>query len=149
MRKLIITALLICIALSFHGPAAAAPAELWVASVRGIVSHAFLPDSGIALAAGNSVVLLGNDGKQKWSWSAGSPIGFVTADMAGAVYATYSNRLVKLGANGKLVWEKSTFDKAYALDVMEGGIFVGWEYGLMKFDADGNLLWEYYRPEDC
>lgn len=149
MRKFIITAILIGMAFAFTASAAAAPVEQWVFSVKGISSHTLLPDAGIALAAGNRVLSLGNDGKQKWSWTAGGAVGFLAADKSGAVYATYSNKLVKLSANGKMLWEKSTFDKAYALDIMEGGIFVGWEYGLMKFDADGNLLWEYYRPEDC
>lgn len=128
---------------------AAVPEKQWTVSIKGISSYVCLPDGGIALAAGNRIVSLNREGRQEWSWTAKAAVGYVAVDDKGAIYATYSNKVVKLDRSGKSVWEKGTFDKAYALAVMEGGVFVGWEYGLIKFDADGNLEWEYYRPEDC
>ena len=121
----------------------------WIIRLGDISDFSVLPDGGLALASGFSVISLDSKGAQRWQWVADSPVTLIASGADGSVVASYANTIVRLDSSGRRLWVADTYEKAYSLAIMEDGIFVGWEYGLMRFDMSGNLEWEYYRPEDC
>lgn len=134
---------------SFSGYAASGGYTEWSVPFKGVGPLALLPGGNLALAAGNRVVALEDDGSIGWEWRAGSDVEYLAAGTEGALFATYGETLVKLGKDGELIWSFESFGDITALAVVEGNAYVGWEHGLFALDEKGKLSWEYQAPEDC
>jgi hypothetical protein len=121
----------------------------WAVRIEDIGSIRILNDGHVALTSADKLIMLDQDGKQVWQWSATEQIRCIAVDGMGAVYAAFGNTLAKLGSEGSVLWKADTYDSVYALEIIQGNVFIGWSNGLFVLDPDGNLFWEYYRPEDC
>lgn len=140
-----LTIMLFCLS----GYAACSGYVQWSASFKDVGPFLVLPGGNPALAAGNRVVVLNDDGSIKWEWSAQDEVKHLAADSDGALFAASGDKLVKLGKDGVAIWEFESFGYITALAVIEGNAYVGWEHGLFALDEKGKLSWEYQAPEDC